>query len=180
MPVVPDTKDWTWVLTRPCPECGFATHELTERELGARLLQAAEDLVAALERPGAEQRPSPDVWSPLEYGCHVRDVCRVFAGRLHRMLTEDGPEFANWDQDATAAEDDYATQDPQVVARQLRAEARTLAGAWDAVPPDAWGRQGSRSDGAMFTVLTLGRYLVHDPVHHVYDATGVAQGPHQG
>src|SRR4051794_791858 len=22
-PVEPDTKDWTWVLDRPCPECGF-------------------------------------------------------------------------------------------------------------------------------------------------------------
>ena len=22
MPVVPDTKDWTWVLQRRCPECG--------------------------------------------------------------------------------------------------------------------------------------------------------------
>ena len=24
-PVPPDTKDWTWVLERPCPDCGFAT-----------------------------------------------------------------------------------------------------------------------------------------------------------
>jgi len=23
--IVPDTKDWTWVLERPCPECGFDT-----------------------------------------------------------------------------------------------------------------------------------------------------------
>ena len=22
-PITPDTKDWTWVLERPCPECGF-------------------------------------------------------------------------------------------------------------------------------------------------------------
>ena len=22
-PIVPDTKDWTWVLDRPCEECGF-------------------------------------------------------------------------------------------------------------------------------------------------------------
>ena len=25
MTFVPDTKDWTWVLQRPCPECGFDT-----------------------------------------------------------------------------------------------------------------------------------------------------------
>jgi len=23
MPIMPDTKDWTWVLRRACPECGF-------------------------------------------------------------------------------------------------------------------------------------------------------------
>ncbi|MDP9183262.1 MAG: DinB family protein, partial [Actinomycetota bacterium] len=78
-----------------------------------------------------------------------------------------------------AVEDDYGRQDPDVVARQLLAEARTLAGAWQAIPAGAWERRGFRSDGAVFTVLSLGRYLVHDPVHHVYDATGVRQGPHQ-
>lgn len=25
MAITPDTKDWTWVLERPCPECGFDT-----------------------------------------------------------------------------------------------------------------------------------------------------------
>jgi hypothetical protein len=25
MTIVPDTKDWTWVLERPRPECGFDT-----------------------------------------------------------------------------------------------------------------------------------------------------------
>ncbi len=25
MAIVPDTKDWTWVLRHPCPECGFDT-----------------------------------------------------------------------------------------------------------------------------------------------------------
>lgn len=39
----------------------------------------------------------------------------------------------------------------------------------------AWERTGLRSDGAQFTVLTLGQYLVHDPVHHVWDVTGVRQ-----
>ena len=24
--IVPDAKDWTWVLQRPCPECGLDTH----------------------------------------------------------------------------------------------------------------------------------------------------------
>ncbi|HUR51929.1 MAG TPA: DinB family protein [Mycobacteriales bacterium] len=168
-PIEPDTKDWTWVLERPCPDCGFDAASLAREQIGPQLLAAAAELGRALGEPGATSRPAPGVWSPTEYACHVRDVCRVFGERLLRMLTEDEPAFANWDQDATARELDYAAQDPEVVARQLRAEATTLAGAWDAVPPDAWDRRGLRSDGAAFTVLSLGRYLEHDLVHHVHD-----------
>src|SRR6478752_1853533 len=34
-PSTPDDADWTWVLTRPCPDCGFAaaaTEPAVERE----------------------------------------------------------------------------------------------------------------------------------------------------
>jgi hypothetical protein len=36
-----------------------------------------------------------------------------------------------------------------------------------------WQRTGSRSDGADFTVESFARYFIHDPVHHLYDVTGV-------
>ncbi len=52
----------------------------------------------------AAVRPSPVVWSPLEYACHVRDVNELFEQRLGLMLTEDDPQFANWDQDEAAIE----------------------------------------------------------------------------
>lgn len=172
----PDTKDWTWVLERPCPECGFSGADLDPDRVGERLLAAVEQLAGALDRQDVAERPDPDTWSPLEYACHVRDVCRIFTERLGLMLHEDGPEFANWDQDATAVEDDYNAQDPVVVRTELLAAAQQLAAAWSAVPPDAWHRHGTRSDGARFTVLTLGRYLVHDPAHHAWDVTGVQQG----
>jgi hypothetical protein len=42
-----------------------------------------------LTRPGAvRQRPSPGTWSALEYGCHVRDVLRLYDRRLRLMLAE--------------------------------------------------------------------------------------------
>jgi hypothetical protein len=172
----PDAKDWTWVLRRPCPDCGVVSAQVTRQQVGALLQQAAAALAAELDRPDAPQRPTPDVWSPLEYACHVRDVCRTFGVRLARILAEDDPGFANWDQDTTAVDDDYASQDPQQVRADLLAEADVLAAAFGAVPDDAWDRTGRRSDGARFTVLTLGQYLVHDPMHHVWDVTGRRQG----
>lgn len=35
MTIEPEAKDWTWVLARPCPECGFATADVDPASLGA-------------------------------------------------------------------------------------------------------------------------------------------------
>src|SRR5665648_691707 len=80
-----------------------------------------------LRRPGVAARPEPTVWSALEYGCHVRDVCRLMQWRAELMLTEDFPTFPDWDQDATALAEHYAEQDPARVAHQLRAAAHDAA-----------------------------------------------------
>jgi DinB superfamily len=171
--ITPDTKDWTWVLRRPCPECGLDTSTVARTDIPAMILANAGAWHEPLAAPRAADRPRPDKWSPLEYGCHVRDVFRLFRVRLGLMLTEDNPLFPNWDQDETAVSDRYGDQDPAEVARQLDAAAEALAGRFAAVSGDQWRRPGRRGDGAVFTVETFGRYFIHDPVHHLYDVTGV-------
>ena len=44
--------------------------------------------------------------------------------------------------------------------------------AFDAVEGEQWLRRGRRSDGARFSIAGFSRYLLHDPVHHLYDVTG--------
>ena len=172
MTIPPDTKDWTWVLDRPCPECGFLAESLTVAELPGELGGWAQRWRSVLARPDARQRPAPTVWSPLEYACHVRDVLRVFDERVRLMLVEDAPGFANWDQDATALEERYDEQDPAGVADELTLAAAALAVTFAEVPGDAWGRTGLRSNGAHFTVESIGRYFAHDVVHHLHDVDG--------
>ena len=127
---------------------------------------------APLAAPGAVDRTQPGRWSSLEYGCHVRDVFRLYEYRLGLMLTEDDPLYPNWDQDETAVASNYASQHPAVVASELVAAADSLADRFAAVSGDQWLRPGRRSDGASFTVETFARYFIHDPVHHLYDVTG--------
>jgi hypothetical protein len=143
VPIVPDDKDWTWVLERPCPECGF----------------------------DASAVPPASV-APLEYACHVRDVCTLYHRRLDLMLREDDPLYPNWDQDATAVEERYREQDPAAVFAQLHDAANALADAFDGVVGDQWLRRGRRGDGARFSIAGFSRYLLHDPVHHLHDVTG--------
>jgi hypothetical protein len=169
MAIVPDDKDWTWVLERPCPECGFDASSVAATEVADLLRENARAWRPLLERPEARERPDDATWSALEYACHVRDVYRLYDRRLALMLTEDDPTFPNWDQDATALEERYGEQDPATVVTDLEAEAEVLAASFDRVAGDQWERTGTRSDGARFTVDTFSRYLVHDPVHHVWD-----------
>ena len=170
--IVPDTKDWTWVLREPCPECGYDARTVGRGDLGRIVRATAAVWTDVLARPGARDRPEPTVWSPLEYACHVRDVHRIFDRRLASMLEEDGPRFANWDQDVTATEERYAEQDPAAVAAELTEAAAAVAATYDSLAvddEDVWSRGGLRSDGAEFTVDTLGRYHLHDVVHHDWD-----------
>jgi hypothetical protein len=85
------------------------------------------------------------------------------------MLTEDGPQYANWDQDATAIADRYGEQDPDLVAGELVAAAAQVAERFDGVRGEQWSRTGARSDGAHFTVESFARYFIHDPIHHLWD-----------
>jgi hypothetical protein len=92
------------------------------------------------------------------------------------MLAEDGPTFANWDQDKTAIEQRYSEQDPELVADELEVAAEAFVTRLSAVTPDQLSRKGRRSDGAEFTVATLSQYFLHDVVHHLWDVTGQQDG----
>lgn len=172
MAIVPDTKNWTWVLERECPECGFDSSATPASDVPAVIRANASAWPLVLDRDDVAVRPDESAWSDLEYAAHVRDVFRIFLVRLELMLDEDDPEFANWDQDVTAVEDRYNEQDPAVVAVELAEAAEALALAFESVPADAWQRKGFRGDGSAFTVDTLARYMVHDPVHHLHDVRG--------
>jgi hypothetical protein len=169
VPITPDTKDWTWVLERRCPECGLDSRVFPRADTGRLVRDLGERWRVPLSRPDAGERPAPTTWSPLEYGCHVRDVFQLYDERLALMLVEDDPLFQNWDQDATAEAERYGEQDPATVAVALAAAAVQLGDRFDTVDGPAWERRGRRSDGAKFTVESFARYLVHDPVHHLYD-----------
>jgi hypothetical protein len=176
MPIIPDDKNWTWVLDRQCPECGFDGTEMSSTAVPGALRENAAVWPDLLARPDASKRPSDDKWSALEYGCHVRDVFVLYDRRLSLMLEQDNPDFENWDQDKTAIDDRYHEQDPAQVSQDLLGAAAALADRFDTVTGEAWSKTGHRSDGSHFTVDTFARYLLHDPVHHVHDVeTGYEQ-----
>lgn len=167
--IIPDDKNWTWVLERACPDCGFYAGAFDVANTGAAIRDLVVRWASVLGRADVARRPNLATWSPLEYGCHVRDVLRIFDHRLGLMIEQVEPRFENWDQDKTAIDDDYASQSASVVADELSSAAVILAERFDSVVGDQWQRRGFRSDGSVFTIYTIAQYLLHDPIHHLWD-----------
>lgn len=166
-----DEKDWTWVLAEPCPECAFDATAVELAELPHRIRSATDPWSGILATAEAPNRPSPAVWSPLEYACHVRDVLTIFTERNRLIRTQEAPRFPNWDQDATALAERYWEQAPAQVAIELAAAARISIAAWSDLTELEWQRPGYRSNGSEFTLASLGRYFLHDLEHHLHDVS---------
>ena len=167
--IVPDEKNWTWVLERQCIDCEFDARSFNSRLSATTIRDLVDRWAAVLAGIKVQARTRPDMWSSLEYGCHIRDVFRKFDERLKLMLETEDPAFENWDQDKTAIEDRYDLQNPKVVVSELREAGMSLAACFDTVKEEQWSRRGIRSDGSVFTVDSIARYLMHDPVHHLWD-----------
>ena len=113
-----DTKDWSVYAAQRCEECGFDASAIGRDQIAMTALAAA-DRWAELLRGGAEgltQRPAPRVWSPLEYGAHVRDVIRLFTERVAVIVSTDSPRFVGWDQEAAATAARYDQMEPAIIA----------------------------------------------------------------
>src|SRR5690625_4029663 len=91
---VPDTDDWTWVLTQRCPQCGIEVSTFT----ASQIPQIAADYVQRFRErletgTNVTVRPDPATWSVVEYCAHLRDVSDVFRTRVRAMLLREAPSY---------------------------------------------------------------------------------------
>ena len=156
-----------------CDICPFVYDDVavvalsTEIRVWGRTL--AEHLLADAAR--VRTRPQPDVWSAIEYGCHVRDVLDVQRGRVALALAQDSPVFTLMGRDDRAERDRYNDQEPTVVAAEVVSAADRFADALEALDPAGWERTGiytwptteSRS------LAWVGRHTLHELHHHTAD-----------
>ena len=65
MTIVPDTKDWTWVLERPCPECGFDTQGFPVEAVPGMIMANTAAWQAALVRMKERMQLPGSEWDSL-------------------------------------------------------------------------------------------------------------------
>jgi len=164
-----------------CGECGFVYGDLPRVEVSSALAEVAEQYVARLTSSSGDalrRRPAPEVWSPLEYAAHVRDVLEVQRERVMVALLHDAPTFEPMGREERVVEWRYNEQDPLDVAREMRRNATDLATVLDSLDDAGWSRIGIYNwpERAERDVAWIGRHTVHEQVHHLFDINRSLQG----
>ncbi len=136
----------------------------------ARLLERLDDAQAG-------RRPAAEEWSAAEVVAHLLDTDRVYGERIARMLDEDNPFFADFDQEAAidarhgqalplaATFESFALERAELVARLRRIEERQ------------WTRTGTHPVRGVGTIVEYVRTLWrHDQAHgeQIREAGGLA------
>lgn len=154
-----------------CGECGFRDDALTMADaiealpaFGPRYRERLTEVEPALLR----RRPGPDVWSPLEYAAHVRDVFAWYDEWVGRSLVEDRPVVLAPTPDDAAELGRYNETHPEEVAVALAANAERLAATFEGIPEEAWPLVHVRR-GHERSVLFTARRAVHEGDHHLLD-----------
>jgi hypothetical protein len=118
-------------------------YDLGEAKVAESAIVArADDIAAVVARlgEGARRRPAPACWSPVEYGCHVRDLLLEQRERVLLALRVEAPQVDSMGRDERAAHDGYNEQDSVAVARQLSDAGRLFANVLSRLDESDWRR----------------------------------------
>ena len=154
-----------------CAECGFdatllttADAEAALRSMGRRWRRAFKDVPDDRLR----RRPDPEVWSPLEYAAHTRDVLALVGWGMNQVLEGTRPTWEPIEPDPPGTDHGYNELDPQTVLRELEGNAERIARRADRALPEHWKRTAA-SGGEEIDAGRLLRHAVHDASHHLRD-----------
>jgi 8-oxo-dGTP pyrophosphatase MutT (NUDIX family) len=161
-----------------CDECGFRYDEDDAPGAADAIRSGAAALADQLRTtPAGEahRRPAPDVWSLVEYGCHVRDVLLVQRERvlLARHATDGPPELAAMLRDERVESEGYNDLGADDVARQVTDAAALFANVLDRLDDEAWSRTLIYRFPVVWerTLRWVAVQTVHEVRHHLHDVS---------
>ena len=117
--------------------------------LGGQLLELAgswRTFLTAADDDSVRKNPAPGIFSPIQYGAHVRDIQRVYGDRILLMLTEENPVFPQFNPDEDAW-NGYNQLDRGVLADDIEEQAQRLSRILHQLEPDDWSRTMTRDGG---------------------------------
>ena len=117
------------------------------------------------------RRASPQLWSPLEYACHIRDVMLIQRERLLAARRIDTPVTDPMGRDERVEHDGYRQQQPADVARQLQDATLMFTHALDQLGSEDWERTLTvpYPDTTVRSLRWFAVHTLHELRHHLLD-----------
>ena len=156
-----------------CEVCGFSRDGITAEEIPNRLRAAVTSFVNVVTESGptALVRPSPQRWSNVEYGAHVRDVLISIRERMITASIVERPVGAPLYRDERVTLGLYRLDTTSDVANDLETVGQLFVRTFRALPPDYESRElvYSSVTPETVTIRWLGAQALHECEHHLAD-----------
>ncbi|GAB3562226.1 DinB family protein [Spelaeicoccus albus] len=156
-----------------CAECGFDYADVASVDVADAIVAETAEFASRLESAGdhARGRREAGIWSPLEYGCHLRDMLLVQRERVLAARRRDTPTFDPMGRDERVEHDGYALQNPDGVAAQLRMASALLADDLRLLGDSDWNRlvMYNYPQRTERTLRWVAVHTLHEVRHHRMD-----------
>ncbi|MGH9243263.1 MAG: DinB family protein [Acidimicrobiales bacterium] len=156
-----------------CEECGYEYNLSQATSAGGAIAAGAGELAALLTDDTSDVRIRREArtWSPLEYGCHLRDVLLVQRERVLLARRIWRPSLEPMGRDERVDHDGYAEQHPTDVARQLTDAAHLFANVISRLGAEDWRRTVTYNypEPAERSLRWVAAHTLHEVRHHLLD-----------
>ena len=157
-----------------CEECGYEYDLAAATRAGDDIRVGVAELARLLSTAGRDtltQRTAPELWSPLEYACHVRDMLLTQRERVLLARRVELPDAVPMGRDQRVAHEGYAEQDPVEVAEELTMAARLLANVLGRLDAADWELRlvYNWPEPTERTLRWVAAHTLHEVRHHLLD-----------
>ncbi len=159
-----------------CVECGIDEAGLTIHDALDALRSFPRrytEAVAGMDDEAIRRRPTPEVWSALEYLVHAREVLELLSMTLPLVLEQPGLELPDLDADDAAATRPDWVMNRDLALDGLRTACAQFVELGEAQRPEAWERPftiGATPHDAGWII----RHAAHEGAHHLRDIANVS------
>jgi DinB superfamily len=124
-------------------------------------------LVEEIDDAQLRQRPAPGEWAIIEVVGHLADTEERALARVHRMLAEENPQLAPFDQEALAEQRHYLELDLEEELARLEELRRQHLAELEALDGSGWARTGRHGEHGELSVELYETHVAAEEVDHL-------------
>jgi hypothetical protein len=135
------------------------------------------EAVEVARRGRFTEPPRPGEWSALETLTHLRDVVvHVYGLRLRRLLYEEAPVFADFDEEGYRRASLARGESAEQLLDSIVGEHEQLARLLETLPDEAWARAGRHPSLGTMSIEFLAQRVSEHAEEHAAQITTAARG----